>query len=377
MILKKIILLFVLIAGLTSCSNDSQESNETEVTYADVKPTQTKYKAYFGEKLVKVNNASKSIETSLGTEMTRPVSVIYYPRTKTISFSNIFDTTTVEYQVTTIENNRIFIIYSFKINGVTATCKITFENSKAKSVVVTLGSEVYNFTVSLSESKKLAKLLIKNSNISPNPVDNYTKEYIYMDTLVTNAIYRYTDQKTLKDVVRYYEYLYDGSKLKVKNTIDENGNVLSKTTYTYTDNLITKAATTNAEGKLTGTTLHEYNSNNKVSAIKYFNSKMEFILARYYTYAKNTLTVKYTDMNDELTLTEVCTYDDERKIFIYSQDQLIDPFLHLRIIGSVLTYVDGETYTYLDTSFEYSSDGLLTKSITEDNVIQTFEYEEE
>lgn len=376
--LKKIILLFVLMAGLVSCSSDSEDNKEPEVTYADVKPTQTKYKAYYGQKLVKTGGVtSKSTETSPGSEIIKPISVIYYPRTYTLSFSNIFDVTTVEYPVSVIANNLENIIYTFNAKGVKGTFKINIKDLKPVNAVVTFENVVYTFDITVAESKNLAKLLVKDVNTSPNPASNFSREHIYVDTLLISSTYRYKDPNTLEDIVRYTEYLYDGAKLKGKNTIDENGVILSKMMYTYTNNLISKATITKPDGvTITGITLYEYDSNKRISAVKFANSQMIVNLARYYTYSKNTMNVKYTGKNDEVIENEVCTFDDQRKNFFYSQDQYLEPFSYLPITHTVSTTVDGQVYTYPDTSYEYSSDGLLIKSVSE-NDIRTREYREE
>ncbi|RZJ55896.1 MAG: hypothetical protein EOO44_01625 [Flavobacterium sp.] len=376
--MKKIILLFVLVAGLTSCSNDSQDETTPEVTYADVKPTQTKYKAYYGEKLVKLGSiASKNTETSPGSEMFKPVSVIYYPRTNTISFSNIFDNTTVEYPVTSTVTNEISIVYSFKINGATFTCTITIKDNKAIKIVIVYGNATYTFDITIADSKKLAKLLVSDIRTSPNAASNSTREYFYSDTLVNSSVYRYKDPNTLEDLVRYTEYKYEGAKLIGTDRVDEDGTILSSVLYTYENNLIVKATNKSAEGTITSVTLYEYDSNKRISAVKFANVNLVVNFARYYTYPKkNTMNVVYKGKNDVLEETEVCTYDDQRKIFLVTQDQILEPFLYLPITHAVSTTPEGEEYSYPDISYEYSADGYLIKTVSE-NDIQNLEYREE
>lgn len=377
--LKKITLLFLLMVGLSSCSNDSQDKETTpEVSYADVKPTQTKYRAYYGEKLTKLTSiASKNAELGSGLETIKPVSVIYYPRTHTIAFSNIFDNTTVEYAITSADYLNDSTIYSFKVNGVTYTCTITLNDSKAISVVITSANATYSFAISLAETKKLATLLVKDVTVSPNIASNSTREYIYIDTLINASIYRYKDPNTLEDLIRYSNYQYDGAKLKTKETANQDGVVTGLSTFTYANDLIVKATNTNTEGTVTGYTLYEYDSNKRISAIKYANATMVVNLARYYTYPKkNTLNVVYTGLNDKLLETEVCTYDDQRKNFLYSQDQALEPFLFLPITSSVSTTAEGEVYSYPNISYEYSDKGLLVKTVS-GNTVKTFEYKKE
>ena len=56
--LKKIILLFILAVGLTSCSSDSNDdNNETEITYADVKPRKRSIRPIMVKKWSKILEA--------------------------------------------------------------------------------------------------------------------------------------------------------------------------------------------------------------------------------------------------------------------------------------------------------------------------------
>jgi len=376
--MKKIILLFVLALGIASCSSDTPTPPEETPTYADTKPTQTKYKAYYGEKLTKSSGSAKSAETGSGTETVKPISVIVYPLTKTISFSNIFENTTFQYAILNTEYSGSAIIYTFKINETTYTCKITEKTLSAPaSVVISSGSVSYSFTVTEIDKKKIKKLLIKEVATSPNVVSAYSREYFYSDTLVRSMVFRYKDPNTLAEVVRDIKYNYNGSKLESRETADKNGVLISKVTYQYTNNLIMKAVFTNADGKVTSITKYEYDGFGRITGIFAGNStETNYDLIRYHSYEKNKLLTVYTNSKETFRDTEVSIYDETRKLFMVTQDKSLDPFISLPITATTYTNTEGQLTKYPDRSYEFSDDGYVLKTVSEaDTTIYSYREE--
>jgi hypothetical protein len=364
--LKKIILLFILTVGLTSCSDDSNgdNDNETEITYADVKPTQTKYKAYYGQKLTKNSTSvtSRSFETSPDAEMNKPVSAIFYPRTQTISFSNIFDNKTVEYKVTSITiNEGVSVVYSFEINGSTFKCTIEEKtNLNIANVIINFAGGYYKFEITDSAKKNIAKLVSKVTYTAKyQPTISYTIKYTYADTLLMQSVRNSYDAQALKDVIRINDYSYDGAKL-IKKVSKKDGIIVSTITYEYENNLITKE-TIVTQDNIKRINTFEYDNLGRIITVNYFNSTGANFNSRNYTFEKNKLTTIYTDSQDSYRDVEVSTYESDRMPFLISQDEILDPFLYLGITKSISTSREGEVQYFGDFSYEYSADGLLIK----------------
>ncbi|GAA3733116.1 hypothetical protein GCM10022422_14750 [Flavobacterium ginsengisoli] len=377
--MKKIILLFVLALGLTSCSNDSQDDNsQPEVVYADVKPTQSKYKAYYGAKITKsTGQASKTAEVGSGTETIKPVSVIFYPRTQTIGFSNIFDNSTVEYKVTNIVKEALKTIYSFQINNVAYTCTISAKtDSTAANVVISFSGGSYKFDISESSQNKIAKLVSKVIYTSKNVSDlDYVVEYTYADTLLIKSIRNYKDQVTLKPSVLTTDYKYDGSRLIEKTVTNDNGNY-TKISYEYENNFITKATSVSSTNQVR-IYIYEYDNQGRLSkAFGKTGTGTSFFDIITYTYEKNKLTSVVTDSAQSFRDTEVSIYESDRKPFLISQELILNPFLYMNFTHSGYTDMNGEYSVYWDRTFEYTPDGYLTKMLSEDDSM-TYEYIEE
>jgi len=363
---KKWMLVLVLILGLTSCSSDdAQEENPPEVVYADVKPTQTKYKAFYGQKLTTnlTLATSRSAETSPNTEMIKPVSVIFYPRTQTISFSNIFDNKTVEYKVTAITNNTgVSVIYNFKINETTFTCTITEKTaSTPANVVITFTGGFYKFDLTDSAKKNIAKLVSKiTSRASYNNSVIYSAKYTYADTLVTQYVRTSYNEITLEDVVSIVDYSYEGSKLVKRVTRAQDGSLIGTSTFEYENNLITKETVISPSNTKRINT-YEYDKQGRITAIYNFYSSGTGFNVRFHSYEKNKMTTIYTDSKDSYYDVETSIYDSDRKPFLISQDQILEPFIILHITKSTSITREGQIIDYGDSYFEYSADGLLIK----------------
>jgi hypothetical protein len=363
---KKWMLVLVLILGLTSCSSDdAQEDNSPEVVYADVKPTQTKYKAFYGQKLTKnlTSGTARSAETSPNDEMIKPVSVIFYPRTQTISFSNIFDNKTVEYKVTTITNNTgVSVIYNFKINETTFTCTITEKTtSTPANVVITFTGGFYKFEITDAAKKNIAKLVSKVIYTTKYvPELNYTITYTYSDTLLTQLVRNSFDQ-SLQPVVTITDYTYDGDKLVGRTSRRKDGTIVGNYGFEYENNLITKMNTI-VDGKVTKSNTYEYDKQGRVITAYIRNSNGSISTIISYTFEKNKMTTIYTDPAGSYRDVEVSTYDSDRKPFLISQDQILEPFIYLNFTQSIVTGNEGIPIPYPDNIFEYSTDGLLVKT---------------
>lgn len=370
--LKKNILLFILAVGLTSCSSDSNDdNNETEITYADVKPTQTKYKAYYGQKVVKNSGsiASKSTESGSGVETVKPVSVVFYPRTQTISFSNIFDNKTLEYKVTKITTNTgVSVIYDFMINETTFTCTISEKtNSTPANVVITFAGGFYKFDITDSAKKNIAKLVSKLTYTAKYaPELNYTLKYIYKDTLLVQLVRNYFDRNTLKELISITDYTYDRGKLVGRTSRMEDGTILANYSFEYENNLITKMNTI-VDGKVVKKITYEYDKQGRVSTAYYGNASGNISTIISYTFEKNKMTTIYTDPAGSYRDVEVSVYESDRKPFLISQDQILEPFIYLKFTQSVITDNNGMPIPYPDNVFEYSADGLLIKETEVDN----------
>ncbi|TCN57417.1 hypothetical protein [Flavobacterium circumlabens] len=362
---KKWMLLLVMIVGLTSCSSDTEEGNSSEITYADVKPTQTKFKAFYGTKLSKISGsvASKSSEVNPTTEISKPISVIFYPRTQTISFSNIFDNTTVEYKVTGIVENEISVTYSFKINT-DFTCTIVNKTSTSPAkAIITFSGGYYQFDVTDSAKKNLTQLVTKETYTAQNSNYNYTIDYSYADTTLIQSVRHSINLKTLQPLTTVTDYTYNEGKLVSKIQNDGNGVLKSKTVYEYTNNLITKSTVSNAAGKVTEIDTFEYNSNGKLSVAYYGNSTgTMYYMIRHYSYEKNKLNTIYTDPEETYKDSEISIYDSERKPYLIAQDEILDPFLYLNITKTTITDIDGVVTNFPEIAYEYSSQGLLVKT---------------
>lgn len=379
--LKKLLLLLVLILGLTSCSNDtSEDNNSTEVVYADVKPNQSKYKAFYGQKLSKnLSVASRSSAVNPGgAESIKPVSVIFYPLTQTISFSNIFDNTTVEYKVTdVVVNGEVSVIYNFKIKEVSFSCTITNKtDSTAANAVITFAGGFYKFDITESDKKRIAKLVSKVTYTAKYVSDlNYTIKYTYADTLLVKLVRNYRNQNTLKDEVLVSDYTYDGGKLIKRTTKITDDPILYTTTYEYTNNLITKVIASAGDNKPSVRT-YQYDEQGRLIFAKYAST-----LIMNYTYEKNKLTTTYTDSGNTYLETETSIYESDKKPFLISQDLILDPFLYLDIPESTLIDNDGISHKIYDYKFEYSPEGLFIKKMSMDgsDVLDTLvrEYIEE
>jgi len=379
--MNKIILLFVLALGLTSCSNDdSQGDNPSpEVVYADVKPTQSKYKAYYGAKLIKyVGQTSKTSEAVSGTETVKPVSVIFYPRTQTITFSNIFDNSTVEYKVTAIVKETSKTIYSFQINNVAYTCTVSEKtDSSAANVVISFSGGSYKFDISESNQNKIAKLVSKVAYTAKNDSTlDYVIKYTYNDTLLKQSIRNYTDQITLQPAIRVTDYKYDGSRL-IEKTFTKDGVLLSKTTYEYENNFITKETSVSNNNKVI---IHTYEYDNEGRLSKAYGKTgtgTGFYEITTYAYEKNKMTSVVTDSAKSFHITEVSIYESNRKPFLISQDLILDPFLYVNFTHSGFTdMMDGLYHLYWDKTYEYTNDGYCIKELEED-ALKEYEYIEE
>jgi len=364
--LKKIILLFILTVGLTSCSNDSNDNNEnqTEITYADVKPTQTKYKAYYGQKLTKNSTSvtSRSFETSPDAEMNKPVSAIFYPRTQTISFSNIFDNKTVEYKVTSITiNEGVSVVYSFEINGSTFKCTIEEKtNLNIANVIINFAGGYYKFEITDSDKKNIAKLVSKVTVTTKYaPQNNYTVKYIYADTLLKQSVRNYFDQN-MQALVTITDFTYDGGKLVGRTSKKEDGTILGNYSFEYENNLIVKKNNI-VNGKPIKASTYEYDKEGRVVTAYFWNSSGNIASTISYTFEKNKMTTIYTDPAGSYRDVEVSIYESDRKPYLISQDQILEPFTYLNFTQSVVTTKEGESIDYGDSSFEYSTDGLLIK----------------
>ena len=363
--LRKIILLFILTVGLTSCSNDSNDDNDnqTEITYADVKPTQTKYKAYYGQKLTKSSTSvtSRSSETSPGTEMNKPVSAIFYPRTQTISFSNIFDNKTVEYKVMSITINEGVSVYNFNMNGATLACTITEKtNSNTANVVINFTGGYYKFEITDSAKKNIAKLLSKVTVTTKYvPKNNYTVKYIYSDTLLIQCVRNYFDQN-MQPLVAITDFTYDGGKLVGKTSKKEDGTILGNYSFEYENNLIVKKNNI-VNGKAIKASTYEYDKQGRVITAYFWNSSGNIATIISYTFEKDKMTTIYTDPAGSYRNVEVSIYESDRKPYLISQDQILDPFAYLNFTQSVVTTREGESMDHGDSDFEYSTDGLLIK----------------
>jgi hypothetical protein len=73
------------------------------------------------------------------------------------------------------------------------------------------------------------------------------------------------------------------------------------------------------------------------------------------------MTTIYTDPAGSYRDVEVSIYESDRKPYLISQDQILEPFTYLNFTQSVVTTKEGESIDYGDSSFEYSTDGLLIK----------------
>jgi|GEM_PF-1194746 len=389
---KKGMLLLLLILGMTSCSNDSQDgSTIPKVVYADVKPTQAKYKAFYGERIVKItgsgtsrpNNADPTPKPS--PDIVKPVSVIYYPLTQTISFSNIFENTRVEYKVTGIVVNKgISVIYSFKINDTVYTCKITEKTFiSPPTVTVYFAGGSYQFDVTNSEKMKIAKLASKDTYTSTtNSKKNYTLQYTYVDTLVVKSVRNYNDSKTGVAMVQVSDYVYNGAKLASKTISNGEGAISRKITYDYENNLITKATSTNAAGTVIAIDKYEYDAQGRVITIHNGDSSGTiFNMIRHHVYEKNKMTTIYTDDKESFYDTETSVYTSDRKPYLVTQDQILDPFSYLDITKTSITHKDGTVSGFPENSYEYSAEGLLIKVLhgieTPNPDVMIREYDEE
>lgn len=375
--MKKIILLFIFTLSLCSCASDS--AADEPITYADTKPTQSKYKAFYGESLTKSTSiTSGSVETAVTT--LKPISVIIYPLTNTISFSNIFDTTTVEYPITTKGEIGSKRIYGFKMNGVTYHCTIIeeTESTAMSTILITIENENYNFNVTKIEKKRISKLLTKEVQTSPNIKNNYSKEYQYVDTLLLVVTHRYKNPNTLEDLTRFNIYNYKGSKLISKEILDSNSILTTKVKYNYENDLIVKAIFTDVADKQTSVTKYQYDALGRITGIFMGGNTAEtnFSLIRYHTYEKNKLLTVFTDSKGTDTETEVSIYDEERKLISLTPDQKLDPFLSLPITKTTYTNSDGQVFVYPGRTFEFSNEGYLLKMLSEDNVTEYFYTEE-
>ncbi len=377
--MKKIILLFVLVLGLTSCSNDSQEDNSVpEVVYADVKPTQSKYKAYYGAKLIKsAGQTSKTTEVVSGTETVKPVSAIFYPRTQTIAFSNIFDNSTVEYKVTAIVRETVKTVYSFQINNVTYSCTVLEKtDSSPTNIVISFSGGSYKFDVTEATQNKIAKLVSKVIYTAKYVSDlDYVTKYTYTDTLLKQSIRNYKDQITLQPSVLTTDYKYDGSKLIERMSTRDDGS-FTKMTYEYTGNLITKATSVSNNNQIRIYT-YEYDNQGRLSkAYSKTGTGTSFFEIITYTYEKNKITSIITDSAKSFYDTEVGIYESDRKPFLISQDQILNPYLYINFTNSSYTDVNGNYHLYWDRTFEYTNDGYCIKMLNE-NDSMTYEYIEE
>ncbi|SNR72348.1 hypothetical protein [Flavobacterium sp. ov086] len=387
---KKGMLLLLLILGMASCTNDSQDGNtKPEIVYADVKPTQAKYKAFYGERIVKIkstgrpNNADPTPQPI--PDIVKPVSVIYYPLTQTISFSNIFENTRVEYKVTGIVVNKgISVIYSFKIGETVYTCKITEKTFiSPATVTVYFAGGSYQFDVTNSEKMKIAKLLSKQTNTSAaNSKRNFTIQYTYADTLLVKSVRNYFDSKTGVAAVQVSDYVYNAGKIASKTISNGEGSILKKVAYEYTNNLITKATTTNAAGNVTAIDTYEYDTQGRVITIHYGDSSGTiFDMIRHHIYEKNKMTTIYTDDKESFYDTEISVYNSDRKPYLISQDEILDPFYYLDITTTSITHEDGTVSGFPENSYEYSADGLLIKVLHKIDVsnpdVLIREYDEE
>ena len=375
----------MLILSLASCSseNDAQEDDDSsEIVYADVKPTQTKYKAFYGQKLTKniTSVASRSAEATPNTEMTKPVSVIFYPRTQTISFSNIFDNKTLEYKVTGIETIAgVSVIYNFKINEATFKCTISEKTaSSAANVIITFTGGFYKFDLTDSAKKNIAKLLSKVTFTSQYIQNNYTTNYVYSDTLLVQAVRNYYDQKTLEPLISIVDYGYEGAKLVSKTTKKADGTLVKTTNYKYENNVITKAIHSTAES-VTGETTYKYDNQGRVISSRYLNNLTGYDDIMNFSYEKNKLTTIYTNSEKSYYDTEVLVYNSDRKVHLISQDDSLYPLLNLDITSIVTTDNEGHVYSSA-YSYEFSPEGFMLK-MTEQNSpnpsIQVREYVEE
>ncbi len=384
--LKKWMFLLVIVLGLTSCDNETSDDSQTEIVYADVKPTQTKYKAYYGTKISKISGsiASKSTAANPGVETTKPVSVIFYPRTQTISFSNIFDNTTLEYKVTSIGNGTNSVTYTFKINGVEYQCIISEKtDSAAATIKITFAGGYYQFEVTEAAKAKILQLVVKEIATSPNKASTYTVQYSYNDSLLVQSVRNSFDPNTLEPFVQITDFSYaaDG-KLTGKISKDGNGVVKSKVVYDYTNNQITKSTASNAEGTVTQISKYEYDSNGRIAACYFGNStNTSYNLIYHFSYDTNKLTTIYTNSKETFRDVEISTYDSSRKPFLISQDQILNPFAILDIKTSVSTDQDGVVTDFGTVNYEYSAQGLRVKAITAnengDPDVQTRTYKEE
>lgn len=382
---KKWMLVLVLILGLASCSGDGQEGeNSPEVVYADVKPNQTKYKAYYGQKLTKNTSvASRSAETSTNGEVSKPVSVIFYPRTQTISFSNIFDNKTVEYKVTAIGTiPGVKVVYNFKINETTFTCTITEKTATTTAnVVITFAGGFYKFDITDFAKKNIAKLLSKTITTQPSsPDQSYIVNYIYSDTVLVQTVRYHVDPSSYQTVVGIVDYSYEAGKLISRITRKGDGSISNTSTFEYENNLITKETVvyaTNSKRNIK----YEYDNQGRISAIyTFFNAGTNYSV-RFHTYEKNKMTTIYTDSTDSYYDTEISVYNSDRKPYLISQDQILEPFVLLDITKSSSTSRDGQFTDFGDFYFEYSPDGFPTKrtDISNGETLSTkvFEYVEE
>ena len=373
--LKKWMFFLVLAISLTSCSSDESQEEVVEViepikdnepSYADIKPTQTRYKAFYGEKLLKLTLTSKSTETSEGAEP-RPVSIIFYPKTRTISFSNIFDNKTVEYAVTEIENSKDSVIYKFTVDGVASFSTLRYETSSAPAIAsVTIGRIYYQFVITNSEKKNMKYLLINEKYTSKESTTwNYTINYTYADTNLVRSVRKGSDLNTLEKLIITNDFIYNNEGKLVNKLWDENGALKTKTTYEYTNNLITKTIVTDSIGELRHINKFEYNKEGKISSAYYGNGKVDINLIQHYTYEKNKLTTisQYKNLQGDYYDTEVAIYEDERKPYLISQDRVLNPSIYLNFTKSTITEKDGTVSYDTDTTYEYSPEGLMIKAI--------------
>ncbi|OXA85483.1 hypothetical protein SAMN06265346_10538 [Flavobacterium hercynium] len=357
----------VLVLGLTSCSNDKQEETP-KVSYADIKPTQSKYKAFYGEKLFKVFGplTSKSSESDPNAETKKPVSVIFYPNTKTISFSNIFDNKTVEYAVTDIVDNETSLTYKFEINAVKYTCTIANKTSLSPTIVtVTFLGGYYKFDVTDSEKKNIKYLLVKETYTSiRDSTKNQIMHYTYADTNLIRVVTHLIHPTLLIRLTSINNYIYNEEKKLVTIVMtNESGVFKRKISYEYLNNLIVKETTEDSTGKVIAVATYGYNSEGKVSLASFADYEGNINSQRHYSYEKNKITTKFFDHNKEYSSTQILTYDIQRKPYLISQERVLDPSTNLNFTSLTIISINGDVFFKDDYVYEYSPEGLHLKTL--------------
>lgn len=385
---KNWIVLFVIVLGFASCdsSPSEKEDGEKEIVLADIRPTQTKYKAYYGTKLTKVTSALSSNSKDVVVETSKPVSVIFYPRTHTITLSNVFDNTTVECGSSWSyydSQNPDYKTHHIVVNGIGYWLDI-IEKTETSPAAVRITSKVgyYQFEIADAQEQNIKSLLSYQKQTSLNKASNYSVEYFYLDTTLVQSVRRGFNPQTLDTVVYITDYSYYDGKLMGKRLADEKVGVISNTTYKYENNLITKATIVDANQVVTNINTFKYDSSGRLTDAYYGNSTgTVFSSIRHYTYETNKLLITYTNSAETFKDTEVAVYDSSRKPFLIAEDDILDPLQYLHITKTTITSKDGIIQNFPESEYQYSGKGFLIK-VTENNGktepdVRTFNYKEE